>query len=134
VLPAVSVVGLGLACTVAPLTATVLGSADPRFAGTASGVNNAIARTGGLLAVAVIPVAAGLSGTDYQVPADFNTGFHKAMLIGAGLLVLGGVLSGVLLREPRAVKEQRRIALERCSHCGVTGPQLYPDDAPAQRH
>jgi EmrB/QacA subfamily drug resistance transporter len=126
VLPAVSVVGLGLASTVAPLTATVLSSADPRFAGTASGVNNAIARTGGLLAVAVIPVAAGLSGTDYKVPADFNTGFHNAMLIGAGLLVLGGVLSGVLLREPRAVKEQRRIALERCSHCGVTGPQLYP--------
>jgi EmrB/QacA subfamily drug resistance transporter len=137
VLPAVSVMGLGLAATVAPLTATVLNAADPRYAGTASGVNNAIARTGGLLAVAVIPAVAGLGGTDYTVPADFNAGFQNAMLISAVLLVLGGVLSGVLLHEPRvrreerkaaAVKAKRDITLERFSHCGVTGPQLYPDE------
>lgn len=129
VLPAVLVLGLGLSCTVAPLTATVLGSADPRYAGTASGVNNAIARTGGLLAVAVIPVAAGLGGADYTNPAEFNAGFHNAMLIGAGLLALGAVMSAVLLRPPRAAPRPAppdQIALERCTHCGVTGPQLYP--------
>jgi EmrB/QacA subfamily drug resistance transporter len=138
VLPAVVVLGLGLSCTVAPLTATVLESADPRFAGTASGVNNAIARTGSLLAVAVIPVAAGLGGTDYAVPADFNSGFHNAMLISAALLALGGLISAVLLREPRAEpaapprpEPPERIALERCTHCGVTGPQLYPDSPSA---
>jgi predicted MFS family arabinose efflux permease len=129
VLPAVVVVGLGLSLTVAPLTATVLGSADPRYAGTASGVNNAIARAGGLLAVAVIPVAAGLGDTDYTNPTSFEAGFHPAMLISAGLLALGSLLAAVLLHEPRPVPVSaptERIPLERCSHCGVTGPQLHP--------
>jgi EmrB/QacA subfamily drug resistance transporter len=54
VLPAGLVFGLGLAMTVAPLTATVLESADRRYAGIASGVNNAIARVAGLLAIAAV--------------------------------------------------------------------------------
>ena len=54
VLPGTLVFGLGLAMTVAPLTATVLEAADRRHAGIASGVNNAIARVAGLLAIAVV--------------------------------------------------------------------------------
>lgn len=131
VLPAVLALGLGLSLTVAPLTATVLGSADPRYAGTASGVNNAIARTGGLLAVAVIPALAGLGGADYTDQATFDAGFHTAMLIGAALLAVGAGLSAVLLRQPRPIpppeaRPAGEIALERCPHCGVTGPQLHP--------
>jgi hypothetical protein len=129
VLPAVVVLGLGLSLTVAPLTATVLGSADPRYAGTASGVNNAIARSGGLLAVAVIPVAAGLGGADYTDPLSFEAGFHTAMLISAGLLALGSLLAATLLRETSLAPPPTptgRIPVERCSHCGVTGPQLHP--------
>ncbi|MGH3991066.1 MAG: MFS transporter, partial [Pseudonocardiaceae bacterium] len=140
VLPAVVVFGLGLSLTVAPLTATVLAAADPRHAGTASGVNNAIARTGGLLAVAVIPAVAGLGGTDYTDPVNFNAGFHTAMLISAGLLTVGALLSAVLLREPRPTpappptpRLPARIALERCTHCGVTGPQLYPQTPRSDR-
>ncbi len=132
VLPAVVVLGLGLSLTVAPLTATVLGSADPRYAGTASGVNNAIARSGGLLAVAVIPVAAGLGGADYADPLSFDPGFRTAMLIGAALLALGALLAVTLLREPRRVPVPglpERIPLERCTHCGVTGPQLHPSSS-----
>ncbi len=128
VLPAVVVLGLGLSFTVAPLTATVLSSADPRYTGTASGVNNAIARSGGLLAVAVIPVAAGLGSTDYTDPMSFETGFHGAMLISAGLLAVGSLLSAVLLpeRRPALVPALERLPVERCSHCAITAPQLHP--------
>lgn len=93
VLPGLSVFGLGLALMVAPLTATVLAAAPDRNAGIASGINNAIARTGSLLAVAALPVIVGLSGEDYALPVAFDTGYERAMLISAGLLVAGGVFS-----------------------------------------
>ncbi|GAA0278543.1 hypothetical protein GCM10009539_78010 [Cryptosporangium japonicum] len=100
VLPAVLVFGLGLSLTVAPLTATVLGSAESRHAGIASGVNNAVARAAGLLSVAVIPVVAGLSGQAYANPDVMADGFRMAMMISAGLLVVGAVLAFVLIRTP----------------------------------
>ena len=76
VLPAVVVIGLGLAATVAPLTATVLAAAEDRHAGIASGVNNAVARAGGLLAVAAIPVLVGLTGDAYAEPLVFDAGIR----------------------------------------------------------
>lgn len=135
VLPAVVVIGLGLSLTVAPLTATVLNAADPRYAGTASGVNNAVARSGGLLAVAVIPAVAGLGRADYTDPMSFEAGFHTSMLLSAGLLALGSLLAAVLIREPRprlAAVPTERILVERCSHCAVTGPQLHPSRSPSR--
>jgi EmrB/QacA subfamily drug resistance transporter len=93
VLPGVLLFGVGLAAVVAPLTITVLAAAPDRHAGLASGVNNAVARTAGLLAVAVLPVVAGLTGADYEDPAQFAPGFRTAMLLAAGLLAVGGVLA-----------------------------------------
>ncbi|MUM32359.1 MFS transporter, partial [Mycolicibacterium sp. CBMA 361] len=95
VLPAVIVFGLGLAATVAPVTAATLAAADERHAGVASGVNNAVARTGGLLAVALLPPIAGLTGDAFLSPTALTAGFHTAMLISAGLAAAGGVVAFV---------------------------------------
>ncbi len=98
VLPAVLVFALGLSATVAPLTATVLAAAPEHQVGVASAVNNDIARTAGLLAVAVLPGIAGITESSYAQPALLSIGFHHAVLIAAGLCVLGGVLSWLMIR------------------------------------
>lgn len=120
VLPAVTVFGLGLSLTVAPLTSAVLAAADDRHAGVASGVNNAVARTASLLAVAVLPVVAGISGADYTDPAAFGAGFRTAMAASAALLAAGGLLSLATVRDDAA----RHLQRER--HCAVDAPPVEP--------
>ncbi|MDC5696497.1 MFS transporter [Intrasporangium calvum] len=105
VLPGISVFGLGLCILVAPLTATVLAAAPDRWAGIASGVNNAVARAGSLLAVAALPAAVGLSGADYQSAVAFDTGYGRAMWVCAALLTGGGVVSWLLIRNPNRTDE-----------------------------
>jgi MFS family permease len=102
VLPAVVVFGLGLTAFVAPLTASVLAAAESRFAGVASGVNNAVARTGSLLAVAALPLVAGLAGSDYADPAALQHGYRGAVVAGACLFFVAAALAAVLLRSPKA--------------------------------
>ena len=103
VLPGMVVFSLGLALLVSPLTAAVLAAAPGRYAGAASGVNNAVARAGSLLAVAALPALVGLSGDDYLDLDAMTSGFRGAMLWCAGLLALGGVVSwfGLARQEPR---------------------------------
>lgn len=93
VLPGMVVFALGLAFLVSPLTAAVLGAAPDSHAGVASGVNNAVARAGSLLAVAALPALVGLTGDDYLDPALMTSGFRAAMVWCAGLLATGGVVS-----------------------------------------
>ena len=93
VLPAVVLFSAGLALTVAPLTATVLAAADASHAGVASGVNNAVARVGGLLAVASVPLIAGFSPTHAVSPGELVDGFHTTLVGAAILVAIGSVLS-----------------------------------------
>lgn len=93
VAPGLTVFGLGLALMVAPLTATVLAAAPDEVTGTASGINNALARAGSLLAVAALPMAVGLAGDDYRDPTRLDPAYGSAMLACAVLLALGGVIS-----------------------------------------
>jgi EmrB/QacA subfamily drug resistance transporter len=94
VLPGVLAVGAGLVLTVAPLTATALGSAPDHLAGTASATNNAVARVAGLLAVAVLPLVAGV-GTGLSDPEVLADAHPVAMLTCAGLMAAGALVSVV---------------------------------------
>jgi EmrB/QacA subfamily drug resistance transporter len=126
VVPAVLVLGLGLATMVAPLTATALASAPDEHAGLASGVNNAVARTGGLVAVAGIPTLAGLDGRVYADPVAFADGFAFAVWACVGLMVVGGVLAGAAIRNGvlAVAPEPLHQPLHQLSHCGVGAPPL----------
>jgi EmrB/QacA subfamily drug resistance transporter len=128
VLPAMLVFGAGMTLTVSPLTATVLDAAPDRFAGSASGVNNAVARAAGLLAVAIIPGLAGIAGENYSVPAVLDRGFHIAMMIAAGLLVGAAVVSFALIRRPRPTPATERVRVEDCFRCELTAPAAHPAD------
>ena len=109
ILPAVLVFGLGLAMMVAPLTATVLAAAPEEHAGIASGVNNAVARAGALLAVAALPVVVGLHGDEYADPASFDAAYDMAIMICVVLLLAGGVLSWLTIRNHVLEPEIRRL-------------------------
>jgi len=125
VLPAVLVFGLGLAITVAPLTATALGAAPAEHAGVASAVNNYVARVGSLLAVAVLPALAGISGSSYLHAQALSAGFRKAMIISASMCAIGGVIAGIGIRNPPRVTTppSTRARPERI-HCALDAPPL----------
>lgn len=91
-LPGIVVSGLGMAITVAPLTAAILGAVDPARAGIGSAVNNAVARIAGLVAIASIGVIVG-SAIDVA-------GYHRVAIATAALLVVGGVVSWLGIRNP----------------------------------
>jgi MFS family permease len=130
VLPSVILLGLGLSCAVAPLTAAVLAAAPDQLAGAASGINNATARSAGLLAIAVIPAVSGLSRARADDAVALDSGFHIAMLIGAGLTVAAALLSwfGLGRRASTFGKpaQPELLPVHRDLHCGVSGPALHP--------
>ena len=127
VLPAVVVFAIGLAINVAPLTATALAAAPAEHSGIASAVNNDVARAASLIAVAVLPVLAGITGDSYTHPAELTQGFHTAVLIAAGVSAAGGVLAFCTIRNPsRRAAPTPQVDKEslQCMQCGLDGPML----------
>jgi MFS family permease len=104
VLPAMFVIGAGVATTVAPLTASVLAAIDDNHAGLGSAINNAVARVASLVAVAVLPGAAGIAATG----GSLNDGFATAMAIAAVLAAAGGVVGFLTIRRAAPVRTVTR--------------------------
>ncbi|WP_022899618.1 MFS transporter [Humibacter albus] len=92
-LPGIVVFGLGLAITVAPLTAAILGAVPPEHAGIGSAINNAVARIAGLVAVAC-------AGLVIAGPLD-RAGLQRILFVSAGMLVCGGIVSALGIRNPK---------------------------------
>ncbi|WP_369189270.1 MFS transporter [Streptomyces sp. R08] len=122
VVPALLVMGTGMVTLVAPLTATVLASVDTARAGLASGINNAAARAAGLIAIAALPLLAGMGPEAYRSAPAFDHAFDRAMLWCAGVLVVGSVLAFATVRRP--APDCRRP--ECLTHGWVTAPPLEP--------
>jgi EmrB/QacA subfamily drug resistance transporter len=155
VLPGVLVFGLGLAATVAPLTATVLDSVGPRHVGIASGINNGVSRIAGLLAIAVLGAvisahfAASVGGhvaggpLTARAPGASTSAFHLGVAIAGALMIVGGLVSGVGIANPRhrveAVPAGAAATAGECGHsadCEGRGEEAAParSAAPAPGH
>lgn len=116
--PAVIVMSLGMTVTVAPLTTTVMNAVDQRTSGTASGINNAVSRTAGLIAIAVmgvVMVAVFSHSLDQQLALQhLPAGIHQA------IQAQSSKLAGIEL--PQTLSEQTRALLkETIDRSFVTG-------------
>jgi EmrB/QacA subfamily drug resistance transporter len=131
VLPSLVVFGVGLGTLITPITATVLASVDSRHSGIASAVNNALSRLGQMIAVAALPLAAGLSGSAFEDPARMAAGFPVAMTVAAGASFAAALLAWTTidtdaLRRPGNGTKQgpRELPRSLTRHCPVAGTPL----------
>ena len=94
ILPGITIFGIGLAVTVAPLTSAILGSIDPRHSGIGSAINNAVSRIAGLIAIAILSIVIGSQLT--------TEGFRTGMAFAVALLAMGGIISFIGIQNKSA--------------------------------
>jgi len=138
VLPSLAVFGVGLAALITPITATVLASVDARHSGIASAVNNATSRLGQMIAVAALPLAAGLSGAAFYNRAKMAAGFPVAMTIAAGASFAAALLAWTTISD-NALRRSAADARDEATamppslhrHCAMAGtPLAAPSNSP----
>jgi len=100
-LPAMLLISIGMVGTVTPLTTAVLSSVDAQHTGVASGFNSAVARTGGLIAVAFVSAVLAARGSALLAL------FHRAALVGALSCVAAGVAAVLFLSGERGERGER---------------------------
>jgi hypothetical protein len=96
--PTILVMALGMTIAVAPLTSSVLGSVEEQHVAMASGFNSAVARTGGLIATALLGAVLASKGQ-----ALFD-GFHAAMMVSAAVAAAAGIVGLTMLGGVRMKK------------------------------
>jgi hypothetical protein len=102
-----------------------MGAAPAEHSGIASAVNNTVARAAGLFAVAVLPLAAGLTGAAALAPSELADGFRTAVYIAGATCAAGGLLAVLTIRNP--ARRPAPGTEPECPHfCGVAGPPLRP--------
>ena len=101
ILPGALLWGIGIGIAVTPLTAAVLAAAPDVDQGEASGINDASARVGGLLVIALVPVLIGAVGGGTLAGA-LGSGFEPAMLVMAGLCGIAALISAVFVSDARS--------------------------------
>ena len=130
VLLPVACLGAGLTITVTPLTSTALGAVEGDRAGLAGGINNAVARTGGLVLVASLPAVTGLPEGGFGDPAALEPAFRTAMIICAALLALAGGVAAVALGAQPARRRPGRGPKGLMRHCAVDATPLAVGSGP----
>jgi EmrB/QacA subfamily drug resistance transporter len=131
VLPSLIVFGVGLGTLITPITATVLASVDSRHSGIASAVNNALSRLGQMIAVAALPLAAGLSGSAFEDPARMAAGFPVAMTVAAGASFAAALLAWTTISNDALSRSgtdtgqgPKELPRSLTRHCSVAGTPL----------
>ncbi|HUI70133.1 MAG TPA: MFS transporter [Spirochaetia bacterium] len=112
--PGVVLLGIGMGVTVAPLTTTVMGSVATQLSGTASGINNAVSRTAGVLAIAVVGALSLVlfaHGLDSRASAaGLSAPVRQALAVEASRLAAAGVPSNAAPQDAEAIRSAVRMA------------------------
>src|SRR5258707_9404321 len=113
VVPMIVVIAVGMSAAVAPLTTAVLTAVDARHTGSASGLNSAVARTGGLIATALLGSVLAATGN------QLLSAFHAAMMAGAAACAAASLSAFALLDRKNNAPSPRNTHASRTSNAGA---------------